>query len=274
MMKKLLFLILSFFSFQNAWATESGKIPKISPEPLDNCLIEARFYDTYKGTSNTKFFNDLGQFRNQVSAHFTSHGYPIDLPEQSGNYKIPFIYNPKDLLDHLPSIKKCGDVWPYYHSVTIWGHVWNNPRMTFGHLGFDFKFIKKEDKEEPDEPDQPEQPKVPKNPPDPDDKMPKDPLDPDDKTPKDPLDPDDKMPKSEEPVLPKMEKNNRWKGDFFLKSSSSATCPADKSFTVFGKQISFSWQPFCDLMITLRPFVIALSMFLSGLMVFNSLRAK
>ena len=63
-----------------------------------------------------------------------------------------------------------------------------------------------------------------------------------------------------------------WRGDFFLRNTNQ--CPQDKTMSILGRQVVFSYAKICQYLDMLAPVVKAVFMFVAGLMVVKSIRAK
>lgn len=63
-----------------------------------------------------------------------------------------------------------------------------------------------------------------------------------------------------------------WRGDFFLRNANQ--CPQDKVLTLMGKQVVFSYTNICKYLDMISPIVKAICMFVAGMMVVRSIRAK
>ena len=63
-----------------------------------------------------------------------------------------------------------------------------------------------------------------------------------------------------------------WRGDFFLRNANQ--CPQDKVLTLMGKQVVFSYANICKYLDMISPIVKAICMFVAGMMVVRSIRAK
>ena len=72
--------------------------------------------------------------------------------------------------------------------------------------------------------------------------------------------------------VPKSRDGMGWKGDFFLRNPNQ--CPQDKTMSVLGRQVVFSYAKICQYLDMLAPVVKAVFMFVAGLMVVKSIRAK
>ena len=72
--------------------------------------------------------------------------------------------------------------------------------------------------------------------------------------------------------VPKSRDGMGWKGDFFLRNPNQ--CPQDKVLTLMGKQVVFSYINICKYLDMISPIVKAICMFVAGMMVVKSIRAK
>ena len=72
--------------------------------------------------------------------------------------------------------------------------------------------------------------------------------------------------------VPKSRDGMGWKGDFFLRNPNQ--CPQDKVLTLMGKQVVFSYANICKYLDMISPIVKAICMFVAGMMVVRSIRAK
>ena len=72
--------------------------------------------------------------------------------------------------------------------------------------------------------------------------------------------------------VPKSRDGLGWRGDFFLHNPNQ--CPKDKTMSVLGKQVVFSYAKICQYLDMLAPVVKAVFIFVAGLMVVKSIRAK
>ncbi|AZR59805.1 virulence factor TspB C-terminal domain-related protein [Eikenella corrodens] len=72
--------------------------------------------------------------------------------------------------------------------------------------------------------------------------------------------------------VPKSRDGLGWRGDFFLRNPNQ--CPQDKTMSVLGRQVVFSYAKICQYLDMLSPVVKAVFMFVAGLMVVKSIRAK
>lgn len=72
--------------------------------------------------------------------------------------------------------------------------------------------------------------------------------------------------------VPKSRDGLGWRGDFFLRNPNQ--CPQDKTMSVLGRQVVFSYAKICQYLDMLAPVVKAVFMFVAGLMVVKSIRAK
>ena len=72
--------------------------------------------------------------------------------------------------------------------------------------------------------------------------------------------------------VPKSRDSLGWRGDFFLRNPNQ--CPQDKTMSVLGRQVVFSYAKICQYLDMLAPVVKAVFMFVAGLMVVKSIRAK
>lgn len=72
--------------------------------------------------------------------------------------------------------------------------------------------------------------------------------------------------------VPKSRDGLGWRGDFFLRNPNQ--CPQDKTMSILGRQVVFSYAKICQYLDMLAPVVKAVFMFVAGLMVVKSIRAK
>ena len=72
--------------------------------------------------------------------------------------------------------------------------------------------------------------------------------------------------------VPKSRDGMGWKGDFFLRNPNQ--CPQDKTMHVLGRSITFSYAKLCGFLDMLSPVIKAVFMFISGMLVVKSIRAK
>ena len=72
--------------------------------------------------------------------------------------------------------------------------------------------------------------------------------------------------------VPKSRDGLGWRGDFFLRNANQ--CPQDKVLTLMGKQVVFSYTNICKYLDMISPIVKAICMFVAGMMVVRSIRAK
>ena len=72
--------------------------------------------------------------------------------------------------------------------------------------------------------------------------------------------------------VPKSRDGMGWKGDFFLRNPNQ--CPQDKTMYVLGRSITFSYAKLCSFLDMLSPVIKAVFMFIAGMLVVKSIRAK
>ena len=72
--------------------------------------------------------------------------------------------------------------------------------------------------------------------------------------------------------VPKSRDGMGWKGDFFLRNPNQ--CPQDKTMNVLGRSITFSYAKLCGFLDMLAPVIKAVFMFIAGMLVVKSIRAK
>lgn len=72
--------------------------------------------------------------------------------------------------------------------------------------------------------------------------------------------------------VPKSRDGMGWKGDFFLRNPNQ--CPQDKTMHVLGRSITFSYAKLCGFLDMLSPVIKAVFMFIAGMLVVKSIRAK
>ena len=72
--------------------------------------------------------------------------------------------------------------------------------------------------------------------------------------------------------VPKSRDGMGWKGDFFLRNPNQ--CPQDKTMNVLGRSITFSYAKLCSFLDMLAPVIKAVFMFIAGMLVVKSIRAK
>ena len=72
--------------------------------------------------------------------------------------------------------------------------------------------------------------------------------------------------------VPKSRDGMGWKGDFFLRNPNQ--CPQDKSMHVLGRSMTFSYAKLCGFLDMLSPVIKAVFMFIAGMLVVKSIRAK
>ena len=72
--------------------------------------------------------------------------------------------------------------------------------------------------------------------------------------------------------VPKSRDGMGWKGDFFLRNPNQ--CPQDKTMNVLGRSMTFSYAKLCGFLDMLSPVIKAVFMFIAGMLVVKSIRAK
>ena len=72
--------------------------------------------------------------------------------------------------------------------------------------------------------------------------------------------------------VPKSRDGMGWKADFFLRNPNQ--CPQDKTMHVLGRTINFSYSKLCSFLDMLAPVIKAIFMFIAGMLVVKSIRAK
>lgn len=72
--------------------------------------------------------------------------------------------------------------------------------------------------------------------------------------------------------VPKSRDGMGWKGDFFLRNPNQ--CPQDKTMNVLGRSMTFSYARLCGFLDMLSPVIKAVFMFIAGMLVVKSIRAK
>ena len=72
--------------------------------------------------------------------------------------------------------------------------------------------------------------------------------------------------------VPKSRDGMGWKGDFFLRNPNQ--CPQDKTMNVLGRSMTFSYSKMCEFLDMLSPVIKAVFMFIAGMLVVKSIRAK
>ena len=72
--------------------------------------------------------------------------------------------------------------------------------------------------------------------------------------------------------VPKSRDGMGWKGDFFLRNPNQ--CPQDKTMNVLGRSMTFSYAKLCSFLDMLSPVIKAVFMFIAGMLVVKSIRAK
>jgi len=72
--------------------------------------------------------------------------------------------------------------------------------------------------------------------------------------------------------VPKSRDGMGWKGDFFLRNPNQ--CPQDKTMNVLGRSMTFSYAKMCEFLDMLSPVIKAVFMFIAGMLVVKSIRAK